>query len=76
VVPGSLEKYHEKILISHMISNDESLEWVCDQLIQGKRIGSKNNILANIRIEKPVSNKERLSLAAKKGTQVPQRAMN
>ena len=61
-----------------MISNDESLEWVCDQLIQGKRIGTKNSILANIRIEKPVSGKspERQSLAAKKGSQVSQRAMN
>ena len=53
----SSDKYHQKVLISHMISNDESLEWVCDQLIQGKRIGTKNSILANIRIEKPVSSK-------------------
>jgi hypothetical protein len=29
VVPGA-QKYHQKVLVSHMISNDESLEWVCD----------------------------------------------
>ena len=77
VVPAS-EKYHQKILISHMISNDESLEWVCDQLIQGKRIGTKNNILGSIKIEKPERGKspEKQSLAAKKGSQVSQRVMN
>jgi hypothetical protein len=55
-----------------MISNDESLEWVCDQLIQGKRIIPKNNVLANIKLEKPLASlsPERQSLAAKKGSQV------
>jgi hypothetical protein len=32
VLPGT-QMYHQKVLVSHMISNDESLEWVCDQLI-------------------------------------------
>ena len=60
-----------------MISNDESLEWVCDQLIQGKRIFPRNNVVANIRIDKPAPGKspERQPIA-KKGIQVSQRSMN
>lgn len=32
------EKFHQKILVNHMINNDQSLEWVVDQLIQGKKL--------------------------------------
>ena len=30
--------YHEKVLVSHMITNDESLEWVVGELAQGKKL--------------------------------------
>ena len=32
------EEFERKMLVSHMIKSDQSLEWVCDQLIKGKRI--------------------------------------
>jgi hypothetical protein len=75
VVP-STQKYHQKVLVTHMISNDESLEWVCDQLIQNKRIVAKNNVTSNIKLDRPFLGKSPERQNAKKGIQVSQRSMN
>lgn len=50
VVPAN-DKAHQKILISHMLDNDESLEWVVEQLIQNKRLsttGPNTGLLKNM----------------------------
>lgn len=55
VVPAN-DKAHQKILISHMLDNDESLEWVVEQLIQNKRLstsGPNGGLLKNMQLSKP-----------------------
>ena len=49
------EKYHQKILVSHMINNDESVEWVVDQLIQGKKMKMPIPAMQHIKITRPKS---------------------
>jgi len=40
-VPKNL-RYHQRILVIHMIKSGESLEWVVDALINGKKIRNIN----------------------------------
>ena len=49
------ENYHQKVLINHMINNDESLEWVTEQLKEGKKMKAPIKALSNIRLVKPKS---------------------
>ena len=36
------EKYFQRVLINHMMNNDESLEWVIENLILGTRLKQSN----------------------------------
>ena len=36
------EKYFQRVLVNHMMNNDESLEWVIENLILGTRLKQSN----------------------------------
>ena len=47
------ENYHQKVLIHHMLNNDQTLEWVTEQLVEGKKMKAPIKALSNIRLIKP-----------------------